>query len=125
MKIDINDPRITAFALGELQGRDAIEMARAVSIDARIRAAVDEVRETSFLLMESLGAGDALVLTADQRKTVRSAGAGPVISEMASARVSFWRKPMVVGLGVAAAHLDLQGLVILAGKGLLLLSLIQ
>jgi len=50
MKIDINDPRITAFALGELQGPDAVEIARAVHSDSRIRTAVDEVRETSFVL---------------------------------------------------------------------------
>ena len=103
MKIDINDPRITAFALGELQGRDAIEMARAVHADSRIRVAVDEVRGTSMILMEALGDGEAQMLTAGQRKTIRSAGACAAITDIASARVPVWKKPMVVGVGVAAA----------------------
>lgn len=103
MNIDTNDPRITAFALGELQGRDAIEMARAVHADSQVRAAVDEVRATSMNLMEVFGAGEAPVLTADQRKTIRSAGGGAVIADIASARVPVWKKPMVVGMGVAAA----------------------
>lgn len=103
MKIDINDPRITAFALGELKGADARELARAVQDDPRIRAAVEEARETSFVLFESLGGGEAHMLTASQRESVRSAGASPVIEDLASARESFWKKPMVVGVGVAAA----------------------
>lgn len=102
MKIDINDPRITAFALGELEGSDAVEIARAVHQDARIRAAVDEVRETSFLLTDSLGGGGALLLTSSQRQTVRSAGASPVIEDIASARVPVWKRPLVAGIGVAA-----------------------
>lgn len=103
MKIDINDPRITAFALGELQGRDAQEIARAVQTDTRIRAAVDEVRDTSFMLFDSLSGGGANLLTTDQRKSVRSAGCGAVIEDLASARVALWKKPMVAGIGVAAA----------------------
>ncbi len=63
MKIDLNDPRITAFALGELQGNDAIEIARAVRTDARVCAAVDEVRETSSMLMETLGGNENHLLT--------------------------------------------------------------
>lgn len=102
MKIDIHDPRITAFALGELQGRDAREMARAVHRDARIRQAVDEVRATSFLLLESLGGEDVSMLTPSQRKTVRRAGSGVVVAEIDHAKVAVWKRPLVAGLGMAA-----------------------
>ncbi|GEM_PF-2937644 len=103
MKIDINDPRITAFALGELQGRDAREMARAVHRDARIRKAVDEVRGTSYLLQETFGAGEAQMLTSSQRMTVRSAGGAAVITDIATrSHVPVWKRPLVAGLGVAA-----------------------
>ena len=74
MKIDINDPRITAFALGELTGSEAAEIARAMRTDSGIRAAVDEVRETASLLHETLGGGKVQLLTAAQRAAVRSAG---------------------------------------------------
>ena len=100
--IDIHDPRITAFALGELQGRDAREMARAVHRDARIRQAVDEVRATSFLLRESLGGEGVPMLTPSQRKTVRSAGSGVVVAEIDRAKVPVWKRPLVAGLGMAA-----------------------
>ncbi|PID95918.1 MAG: hypothetical protein CSA84_07575 [Actinomycetales bacterium] len=103
MKIDPNDPRITAFALGELKGVDAVEIARAVRTDARVRAAVDEVRETAGLLMETLGGGECHMLTAEQRETIRKAGASPVITDIASARVPFWKRPAVAGIGAAAA----------------------
>ena len=101
MKIDINDPRITAFALGELKGDDAIEIARAVQSDERIREAVDEVRDTSFVILKSLGGGEASMLTSAQRVAIRRAG--PVITDIASARDSVWKKPLLAGVGVAAA----------------------
>ncbi|MBT8044097.1 MAG: hypothetical protein KJO79_04020, partial [Verrucomicrobiae bacterium] len=103
MKIDLNDPRITAFALGELKGQDAIEIARAVRNDSRVRAAVDEVRDTSGMLMDVLGGGEAHLLTPEQRDTVRKAGSSPVITDISSARVPFWKRPAVAGVGVAAA----------------------
>lgn len=102
MKIDINDPRITAFALGELTGDDAVELARAVRKDARVRAAVDEVREEAFLLSETLGGGDAELLTVEHRRAIRSAGGEMVIEEFTGARVPFWRHPAVAGIGAAA-----------------------
>lgn len=103
MKIDVNDPRITAFALGELTGSEAAEIARAMRADPRVRSAVDEVRETASMLYDTLGGGMTQFLTAEQRDTVRSAGEGPVIADIASARVSFWKRPAVVGIGAAAA----------------------
>ena len=68
MKIDINDPRITAFALGELTGSDATEIARAVRSDLRIRATVEEVRETAALLHGTIGGGEVNLLTSEQRE---------------------------------------------------------
>ncbi|MGB0991418.1 MAG: VWA domain-containing protein [Akkermansiaceae bacterium] len=102
MKIDSNDPRITAFALGELHGDEAVEIARAVRSDAKARAAVEQARETSFELLGALH-GEADMLTTQQRETVRRAGNSPVITDIASARTPIWKQPAVVGIGVAAA----------------------
>ncbi|MCP5534749.1 MAG: von Willebrand factor type A domain-containing protein [Akkermansiaceae bacterium] len=103
MKIDLNDPRITAFALGELKGNDAIEIARAVRMDARVRNAVDEARETASLLMESLGGNKTFMLTPEQRRAVRRAGPSPATADLPSAKVPFWRHPAIAGISVAAA----------------------
>lgn len=103
MKIDINDPRITAFALGELTGSDATEIARAVRSDLRIRATVEEVRETAALLHGTIGGGEVNLLTSEQREAVRSAGGSSTVTDIASARIPIWKRPAVVALGAAAA----------------------
>lgn len=103
MKINEDDPRITAFALGELKGNDAIEIARAVQSDERIREAVSEVRDTSFLLLDSLRGGETPMLTSAQRDNIRRAGAGPVMLDKASVSIFVWKKPLLAGVGVAAA----------------------
>jgi len=105
MKINLNDPRITAFALGELKGQDAVDLARAVRVDGRVRAAVDAARETSSLLLGTLGDGETYMLTATQRDAVRSAAGmadttNLTVGEPRSA--AFWKNPAVAGIGVAA-----------------------
>lgn len=104
MKIELNDPRITAFAIGELTGDDAIELARVVCSDGRIAKAVEEARDTARLVREIMSPDGATMLTREQLIAVRSAGSSPVISEIASStRISFWRKPAVSAVGIAAA----------------------
>ena len=104
MKIELNDPRITAFAIGELTGDDAIELARVVCSDVRIAKAVEEARDTARLVREIMSPDGATMLTREQLIAVRSAGSSPVISEIASStRISFWRKPVVSAVGIAAA----------------------
>ena len=103
MKINLDDPRVTAFALGELTGDDAIEMARAVRSDERVRRAVDEARDMAHILGTALSPFGSEMLTPDQRAVIRSVGSSPVIEDIASAKVPFWKKPAVVATGVAAA----------------------
>lgn len=103
MKINLDDPRITAFALGELSGRDAVEIARAVRSDPRVSRAVDEVRQTASVLGDVFSDDGAEMLTAAQRDAIRSAGASPVITDIGSARGSVWKKASVAALGAAAA----------------------
>ncbi len=45
MNITPDDPRLTAFALGELEGDEALAIAAVVAADPALMAAVDEVRE--------------------------------------------------------------------------------
>ncbi len=105
MNIDINDPRITAFALGELTGSDAAELARAVRSDMNIRQAVEEVRDTAALLHGTIGGGEVHLLTPEQRETIRSAGndGSAMLMAASSKEVPFWRRPAVAAIGAAAA----------------------
>ena len=53
---DAGDPRLTAYALGELEGEELARVAAAVGADPALQAAVDEVRDTAARLMAALEA---------------------------------------------------------------------
>ena len=43
MKLTIDDPRLTAYAFGELNPKETKEVAKLVAADPELRAAVDEL----------------------------------------------------------------------------------
>ncbi|MCF3652528.1 vWA domain-containing protein [Synoicihabitans lomoniglobus] len=51
-----DDPRLTAFALGELDGAEAMAIAAAVAADPLLTAAVEEIRATMLTLEDVLAA---------------------------------------------------------------------
>ena len=51
-----DDPRLTAYALGELEGEELAQVAAAVAADPSLQAAVDEVRATASQLTAALKA---------------------------------------------------------------------
>lgn len=53
MNIDANDPRLTAFALGELEGPDREAIEATLAEDPQSRQFVEEIREVARLLGES------------------------------------------------------------------------
>jgi hypothetical protein len=53
-RLDSDDPRLTAFALGELEGDELAVVAAAVAADPSLQAAVDEIRATAGQLEEAL-----------------------------------------------------------------------
>jgi Ca-activated chloride channel family protein len=55
-RLDPDDPRLTAYALGELEGDDAARMAVAVAADPALRAAVEEIRATAGWVTAALEA---------------------------------------------------------------------
>ncbi|MCE9637687.1 MAG: von Willebrand factor type A domain-containing protein [Planctomycetes bacterium] len=98
-----DDPRLTAYALGELDG-DSNAAARAeveaiLARDPAARAFVDETRALGGLLRDEFAAAPAATLTDAQRTTVMSHAAGP--SRGTVLRLSNWSIPA----GVAAALL--------------------
>jgi Ca-activated chloride channel family protein len=73
MKIDANDPRWTAYVLGELADeKDVAEIEAAVRESEEARVLVDEIRGTVGLLAKELQAEPAAVLSAGQRQQIES-----------------------------------------------------
>ena len=107
MKIDLKDPRLTAFALGELKGDDAVEIAQAMSDDPLIRDEVDSIRATAFILKDvfdraSLGGAD--MLEAEQRQKIREISKTKNDElEANRSKKSFWQSSTMTGLTAAAA----------------------
>ncbi len=71
MRIDANDPRLTAYALGELSDPTEIaEIENALENSEELRRLVDEVRGTADLLAMELRAEPSMKLTSDQRSRI-------------------------------------------------------
>ncbi len=98
MKMDADDPRWTAYALGEIADeKERAEIEGILAESAEMRRLVEGIRETAGLLKEELRAEPALTLTQTQREKIESrAGAG---------RSWLMRKPVWIFAGAAAALL--------------------
>lgn len=71
MRIDANDPRWTAYALGELSdGREIAELDKALEESAEMRKLVEDIRETARLLRNELRAEPSFNLTEAQRQRI-------------------------------------------------------
>ena len=53
-RLEPDDPRLTAYALDELDGEERAQVGAAVAADASLRAAVDEIRATAGQLTAAL-----------------------------------------------------------------------
>jgi len=73
MRIDANDPRWTAYVLGELADeKDRAEIEAALHESEEARALVDEIRAGARLLAQELQAEPAAGLSAGQRQQIES-----------------------------------------------------
>jgi hypothetical protein len=77
MTLDPNDPKLTAYALGELDGADQAAVEKALESSAELREAVDQIRRTADLLAEHLQSEPAPALTPEQREAVLHAPETP------------------------------------------------
>ena len=55
-RLDPDDPRLTAYALGELEGGEAAQVAAAVAADPSLQTVVEEIRATAGRLTDALEA---------------------------------------------------------------------
>jgi len=71
MNIDANDPKWTAYALGELTDeKERAEIESVLAESPEMRRLVEEIRETAGMLKEELRAEPSVSLTDAQRKRI-------------------------------------------------------
>jgi Ca-activated chloride channel family protein len=102
MSFDSNDPRWTAYVLGELSPSERAEVDALVAKDEAAARLVAELRETVGLLERELGQEPTGTLTEAQRAAVK-AGPAPAKAEAKLGRVPRWRWGVYGGAGVALA----------------------
>ncbi len=104
MKIDANDPRWTAYALGEIEDeQERAELESILEVSPEMRRLVEEIRNTGTLLSQELKAEPAADLTGVQRRR---------IAEKANPRAWFGLRPAWVMAATAAAVLLLTAVTI-------------
>ena len=80
MKLSINDPRLTAYALGEIEDpKERAEISRLIAFSPELQAALAEIRKTSDLLSSALVSEKA-----------------PTLSEFDKARLSQCAQPKLI-----------------------------
>ncbi|MFA5189299.1 MAG: VWA domain-containing protein [Verrucomicrobiia bacterium] len=93
MKFQPDDPKLTAYALGELDAREAAAVAAAVENSTECRQAVEEIRDTAGMLKSPLQTETCPALSAGQRAVIEAAlttaPKAPAKSKPASAQPSF------------------------------------
>lgn len=85
-KINLDDPKLTAFALGELEGEEAIQMKQVIDRDPEAKKHVDEIRESASLLSEQLQKEAKPRLSVAQREEILARTVGP-----RARAVAWWR----------------------------------
>ena len=105
MKLTPEDPRLSAYLLGELSAEEAAEVDRAVAADPAVRVSLNELQKTMSFLSGVLGGPTEEKLLPAQRQAVlragRDADEGGKVVEFASAKKSI--RPWVTGMAAAAA----------------------
>ena len=88
MNINLEDPRLSAYALGEMNDAERREFEALLKDDAAARAEVEEIRSLAGLLTSELQAEPGEAMSDGRREKVMAAAAGNVV-EMPKARASF------------------------------------
>lgn len=104
MKITPEDPRLSAYLLGELDAAEALEIERAAAADPALRLALKELERTASCLGDLLGAELPQKLHEPQRRAILRAlaesEAAPVVVNLPSRRISL--RPLLTGVAAAA-----------------------
>ena len=100
MSLDLNDPRLTAYALDELDPADRAEVEAAVAGNAEALKYVAEIRETAALLSQQFQFEPKIALTEEQRFRIVESLESEVVPIHSSAK---WRNTLLRIVGYTAA----------------------
>ena len=99
-----DDPRLTAYALGELSGEEVIEFERVLAENEDLQEALKEIREAADTVRAALDDEGASILTSEQEELmVANAIAGE--PETKKLRTPFYRNPAYLSLAAAIVML--------------------
>src|SRR6185503_17954605 len=104
MNIQPDDPKWTAYVLGELSETERLEVERELESSAEAREVVEEIRMMSLMLKDELAREVPATLSSVQRHELMKAAAAsqePVSIE--TRRVPFWKRPKVYAAVAASA----------------------
>jgi len=100
MKVNPNDPRWTAYVLGELDAKDRAEIEQLLETSAEARGLVNELRMATAMLKDEFASQSPVALNVAQRAAIHAA-AEPKVRRWTGIRVATW------ATGFAAAGLIL------------------
>jgi Ca-activated chloride channel homolog len=101
-----DDPRLTAYALGELDPAEALGLEAELAEDPAARAEVEEIRKLGALLERELASSMALALGASHKARLEDAWGGPATgldAPVQPRKRSVWRTRVVPALALAVA----------------------
>jgi len=112
-KLTDNDPRLTAYALGELSRDEAEEITDALALGENIflKKEVENIDSLGVMLTQALNEPTVVVngvkdpqikLRASQRDAIFRSAKAPTVDDVSSAHQSRWLRPMIVTLSAAA-----------------------
>ena len=101
MSIEPNDPRLTAYALGELEAEDLASFEALLAEDEAARSELSAIRQTTALLTNELQSDD-VQLSTERRARIESA-----LPSKQPAKVSLLRKKSFWAISAVAAALPL------------------
>ena len=110
MTIDRNDPRWTAYVLGELDDQERAAFERELESSPEAGEILDDIRDTVGLLREGYASEEQVYLSAEQRQMVEIE---------AAPQVPAGRSRMTWAAGMAAAAVVLMGMVTIIAPSLL------
>ena len=107
MNISSDDPRLTAYAVGELDEQERREIERSLQADPALRDEIESIRGTAQLLVRELAGEPLPALTTEQRRQVASPPSGMGLSRRGSSHQYLLLRWGLVAAALAIAAMSI------------------
>src|SRR5690242_3904582 len=97
MKLNPDDPRLTAYALGELEPGECAAIEAELQNNAECRQAIEEIRRAANALSTELAAEPCPALRPEQRQKISEQTQPANV-----VKPTFWQRPWMATAGIAA-----------------------